>query len=466
MSGRLPIQSLGNLWFSARTKGNTMQNKCLYFKKKLTAEYLERIKSDNDLQVSDTEVPGYHLRYSKQTGRKVLYLHYILRLDGMRKERNLKLGMFPELSAPDARSEAIKYRGQILDGIDPMFERKERLRQVMGEQEKKIPLKTIMEKYLEEHSKPLKKPGTSKREFQLARKYVIPMLGNIPMDEINVRHLEKMHLTIGATTQVQANHCLMFLSYFLNWCEKQEYRKLGTNPVRLIRKFKTKGRDRVLSDEEYQHVFEVMDLGRRTNLLNPIGFDILAFIIFTGCRSSEAKNLTWEEVDFDNSILRLKDSKTGAKSIPISSIALDIIKAALPNKTSSTSPVFPNINGKAFSENGLTKHWDFIREHAKLENANIHDLRHSFATTGSMTGENIAVIGKVLGHSTIATTSRYTHINNIKGIEVANHIAERIAKKAKLKKHPTAQKLMKMMDGDDAEIEIETRGRKNKKKEK
>ena len=48
-----------------------------------------------------------------------------------------------------------------------------------------------MEKYLEEHSKPLKKPGTSKREFQLARKYVIPMLGNIPMDEINVRHLEK-----------------------------------------------------------------------------------------------------------------------------------------------------------------------------------------------------------------------------------------------------------------------------------
>jgi hypothetical protein len=52
-----------------------------------------------------------------------------------------------------------------------------------------------------------------------------------------------MHLTIGEHMQVQANHCLMFLSYFLNWCEKQEYRTLGTNPVRLIRKFKTKGRE-------------------------------------------------------------------------------------------------------------------------------------------------------------------------------------------------------------------------------
>lgn len=199
--------------------------------------------------------------------------------------------------------------------------------------------------------------------------------------------------------------------------------------------------------------------------MNPIGFDILSLIIFMSCRSSEAKHLTWDKVDFDNSILRLKDSKTGAKSIPVSSIALDIIRAALPNKTGSASPVFPNTNGKVFSDGGLAKHWDFIREHAKLENANIHDLHHSFATTGSMTGGNIAVIGKVLGHSTIATTSRYTHINNIKGIEVANNIAERIAKKAHLKKRPTAQKLMTMIEGDDAETEIETRGRGRKKKD-
>ncbi len=436
---------------------------CQYLKQKLTGDYLGRVKSDTDLQVSDTEVPGYHLRYSGKTGRKVLYLNYTLRLEGMRKERNLKLGVFPEISAADGRAEAIKTRGQVLGGIDPMYEREKRLREVMVEQDKRIPLKTIMEKYLEEHSKPLKKLGTSQREFQLARKYVIPMLGNIPIIDINVRHLEKLHLTIGETTQTQANHCIMFLSYFLNWCEKQEYRNLGTNPVRLIRKFKTKGRDRVLSDDEYQRVFEAMDLGRRANLLNPIGFDILTFIIFTGCRSSEAKKLTWDEVDFDNSILRLKDSKTGAKSIPVSSIALDIIKSVLPYKTSSTSPVFPNSNGRAFAESGLSKHWDFIREHAKLENANIHDLRHSFATTGSMTGENIAVIGKVLGHSTIATTSRYTHINNIKGIEVANNIAERIAKKAKLNKKPTAQKLMEMLD-DDFEPELETRGRGRKGK--
>jgi hypothetical protein len=59
-----------------------------------------------------------------------------------------------------------------------------------------------------------------------------------------------MHQAIGEHTKTQANHCLLMVSYFLNWCEKQEYRNINTNPVRLIRKFRTKGRDRVLSDSD------------------------------------------------------------------------------------------------------------------------------------------------------------------------------------------------------------------------
>lgn len=401
---------------------------CQYFKHKITNDFLERIRVSTDLQVSDTEVPGFHLRYYKKTDHKVLYLHYVLRVDRMKKDRNLKLGLFPEISAPEARAAAIKYRGQVLEGIDPFEERKERLRKIIGEQDKKLPLKIVMEKYLEEHSKVFKKHDTSRKEFQMARKHIIPMIGNIPIDELSVRHLEKMHQTIGENTKTQANHCLLMVSYFLNWCEKQEYRSINTNPVRLIRKFKTKGRDRVMSDAEYQRFFEALDLGRRENVLNPIGFDILEFIAFTGCRSAEAKKLTWDEVDFDNSILRLKDSKTGRKSVPIGQIPLSILKSALRNKTSETSPVFPSRAGQGFYE--LYRHWKFITEQAGLENLHIHDLRHSFATTGSMTGENMAVIGQVLGHSAIATTQRYTHINNVKGIEVADNIAERIAKKA------------------------------------
>lgn len=413
---------------------------CQYLKHKLTADYLERVKADTDLQVSDTEVPGFHLRYSKQTDRKVFYLHYILRFDGTRKERNLKLGLYPEITAPKARIDAIRYRGQILDGNDPFLERKERLRRLMEEQDKKTPLKAVMEKYLAEHSLVMKKAATAGREVQIARKYLIPMLGHIPIDEISIRHLEKMMAEIGEKHKPTANHCIMMASYFLNWCEKQEYRKLNTNPVRLIRKYKMQGRDRVLSDDEYGRFFGATDLGRRTNIINPIGFDILEFIAFTGCRSSEAKNLTWDEVDLDNRLLRLKDSKTGAKSIPLGGKAVEILRAAVENKTGDASPVFPSARGKKYPANILYRNWEFVKEHANLSNIHIHDLRHSFATTGSMTGENLSVIGSVLGHSAIATTQRYSHINNIKGIEVADRIADTIANKAHLKKKPAKTK--------------------------
>ena len=401
-----------------------------YIKHKLTSDYLERIKSPTDLYVNDIEIPGYHLRYSALTGRKALYLQYALNIDGARISRNLKIGNYPELMGTEARAEAIKFRGQLINGIDPMIERRERLRQMMADSDKRILMKDIMEKYLA-HSKSIKKPQTYSKEQQMARKHLIPMLGHIPINEVNVRHLEQMHQEIGETAKAVANQCLMLMSYFLKWCERQEYRTLNTNPVKLIRKFKLQGRDRVYSDEEYARIVEAFSIGRKTNILNPIGFDVLELIIFTGCRNSEIRKLTWDEVDFDNSLLRLKKGKTGARSVPLARRAVEIIKSALQNKTANDAPVFPSATGNTMTDSALYKHWDFVRMHAKLENARIHDLRHSFATVASMNGENAMVIQKVMGHSTIATTQRYVHINNVAGIEAADNTAKKIIRKIK-----------------------------------
>jgi hypothetical protein len=61
-----------------------------------------------------------------------------------------------------------------------------------------------------------------------------------------------------------------------------------------------------------------------------------------------------------------------------------------------------------------------------------------------MSGENVATIGQVLGHSTIQTTARYMHNNNIKGIEAANNISNKITHKGKLTISPMGRKLKKL----------------------
>ena len=51
-----------------------------------------------------------------------------------------------------------------------------------------------------------------------------------------------------------------------------------------------------------------------------------------------------------------------------------------------------------------------MRERAKLEDVRIHDLRHSFASRALALGESLSMIGKLLGHNKIDTTSRYAHL--------------------------------------------------------
>jgi len=52
-----------------------------------------------------------------------------------------------------------------------------------------------------------------------------------------------------------------------------------------------------------------------------------------------------------------------------------------------------------------------IRARADLDDARIHDLRHTFASRALTLGESLSMIGKLLGHNKIDTTARYAHLS-------------------------------------------------------
>jgi integrase len=58
----------------------------------------------------------------------------------------------------------------------------------------------------------------------------------------------------------------------------------------------------------------------------------------------------------------------------------------------------------------LEKPWRRICKAAKLDDVRLHDLRHSFASVAASGGQSLVVIGKMLGHSQLATTARYAHL--------------------------------------------------------
>ena len=58
----------------------------------------------------------------------------------------------------------------------------------------------------------------------------------------------------------------------------------------------------------------------------------------------------------------------------------------------------------------LKRPWDWVRNEAGLEGVKLHDLRHTLASYMASNGVPLAVIGKALGHTQAATTTRYAHI--------------------------------------------------------
>jgi len=69
--------------------------------------------------------------------------------------------------------------------------------------------------------------------------------------------------------------------------------------------------------------------------------------------------------------------------------------------------------------------WRPVREAA--DGIRIHDLRHTFASSGLAVGEGLSMIGKLLGHTQIQTTARYAHLASDPMKAAANKISDRLA---------------------------------------
>ena len=136
---------------------------------------------------------------------------------------------------------------------------------------------------------------------------------------------------------------------------------------------------------------------------------ILKLLIFTGARKGEIETLTWPEIDFESGYLKLLDSKTGQKAIPLNAGALQVLNDR--KRLQGSDYVFPAFRGDGHYE-GTPKVWKRIRSMAGIENVRLHDLRHSFASIAVSGGASLPIIGALLGHTNSSTTQRYAHLSD------------------------------------------------------
>ena len=246
------------------------------------------------------------------------------------------------------------------------------------------------------------KPRTVEQYSGILRRILVPRFGERELTKIRRTHVVRLHLSLG-DRRTLANRMLAVGSGLYRYANLLEEVPDGTNPFTKIKHFEEPARERFLDYSEYIRVDQVLTTLENEQEFSIYGIAAVRVLILTGARKSEIETLRWDRIDLAAGKIRLGDSKSGPRIIEMPQTVRNIL---LTLKSKGGEFVFP---GRAGGRIRLYWIWKEVRRKTGLTDVRLHDLRHSYATRAVEVGVSVPVIARLLGHSTIWTTSRYLH---------------------------------------------------------
>ena len=373
----------------------------------------------------DRDLKGFGLRV-EPSGAKTFLVRY--RVGGGRTatRRQFKIGRYGKLTPEEARDHATAILAKVELGEDPQVER--------VEARKTLTVKELCDLYMAE-GVATKKPSTVALDTIRVERHIKPLIGSRKITELGASDVERMMNAIAAGKVRSEDHpharggrtaatkSVKLLRAIFNFAIAR--RLCQENPTLPVKTFADVKRERFLSPAELGRLGDALSAAE-TEGANPYHVIIIRLLALTGARKNEVAQLRWSEVDLERGLLQLEDSKTGRKAIRLGAAALELLSKVERTK----APwVFPDPRDPRLPIRNLDWFWVGIRKRADeiarqkvteaggdpdliptMIDVRIHDLRHSFASVGVAGGSGLFLIGKLLGHSHVATTSRYAHL--------------------------------------------------------
>lgn len=262
---------------------------------------------------------------SNRKGHGKWVLRYVSPASGRR--RNAGLGAYPEVSIAQAAKAALKMRDRIADGVDPLEER---------ESEASKPTIPTFEDAArlvhQELSLGWKNAKHSQQWINTLSEYATPVLGNLPLDQIQPRHIAEALRSIWLEKPETASRVKQRLHAVMAWAWAHGYNQ--ANPVDVVghllpvqpsKTARTQHQPampwRQLPAYVAQHLAGAGEL--------EVAKHLLELIILTAVRSGEARGMAWQELDLEASVwivpaVRMKSRQP--HRVPLSPRALELIQ--------------------------------------------------------------------------------------------------------------------------------------------
>jgi integrase/recombinase XerC len=168
-------------------------------------------------------------------------------------------------------------------------------------------------------------------------------------------------------------------------------------------------------------VDEIFNLLERMQGDDPISLRdraLLELLYATGLRVSELVSLDLGDLDFSGSVVRVVGKGNKERLVPFGRKAADSVRSWLDGsqqlraKGKAPTALFLNARGGRLTDRSVRRILDRrLREAAIFAQISPHVLRHSFATHLLGAGADLRAIQELLGHASLSTTQRYTHVS-------------------------------------------------------
>lgn len=260
-------------------------------------------------------------------------------------------------------------------------------------------------------AKTSKKPVSYRKEEEHFKLWLNPVLKKMSLKKIYPLHLERVKKNMVDAGRSARSIQYVFATFRQIWnMAKRDNVVINDSPTKRVKipKIDNK-RLRFLSKKEADDLLEELE----TKSLQV--HDIAKLSLHCGCRAGEIFKLKWKDVDIERGMLTLWDTKDKSRI----AFMTEEVKELLSKKTRGAPAdlLFPGPKGGTINQisNVFSKAVEKLELNKGIadnrERVVFHTMRHTFASWLAEDGTDLYTIQKLMGHSTIAMTERYSHLS-------------------------------------------------------
>ncbi len=230
------------------------------------------------------------------------------------------------------------------------------------------------------------------------------------IEMVDVRAFVAQQIKDGRN-KTTAGRRLASVRSFLKDLHREGY--IRDNPAKLVSTPKAQRMlPRFLSVDD---IFSLVQQPKSIGFLQTRDRAILELLYSSGLRVSEIAGLNVEDVSTKEGLVKVKGKGKKERILPVGTKAIDAIKSYLVEKIllkRRNKALFLNSRGEPLSDRGVRR---VVVKYAKMIGISgkigPHTLRHTFASHLLQAGADLRVIQELLGHASLSTTQKYTHLD-------------------------------------------------------